>query len=48
MAGLVPDNKVVWHVTDNSVKEWKDTKVSFEISTKNKCLSGKIKSKLKI
>ena len=27
------------------VEGWKETKVSFEISTKNNCLSGKIKIK---
>ena len=32
---LIPEKKIVWHVTDSNVKEWKDTKISFEISTKN-------------
>lgn len=35
IAELVLDKKVVWHVTDSSVEEWKDTKISFEISPKN-------------
>lgn len=38
---FVPDKKVVWHVLDNyfnftkDKSEWKDTKVSFEISEKD-------------
>jgi hypothetical protein len=38
---FIPNEKVVWHVLDNYFKftedksEWKDTKIIFEISTKN-------------
>ena len=38
---FVPDKKVVWHVLDNNFsftkdkREWKDTKISFEISEKD-------------
>jgi Activator of Hsp90 ATPase homolog 1-like protein len=37
---LVPDKKIVWHVTDcykhwlKDKKEWKDTRMNWEISTK--------------
>lgn len=30
-----PNKKVLWRVTDSSVKEWLDTKICFEISDKN-------------
>lgn len=38
---LIPDKKIVWHVIDcnkhwlKNRKEWKDTKMSWEISTEN-------------
>ena len=35
VAELVPGKKVVWHVTDTNVEEWKGTKISFEISPKS-------------